>query len=239
MATREHTPRRRGWPSTYRVRTEELDRLFYATNHSDAEGMAARAVLADAFRERGLVSLANALDRFPRGQNFGHSLLREKVRRAIFGPQQRQSYTPRKPRREVLLAQIDDGPADAIDHWFIDSDYGRNYVFTMSVGYWPIRFLVRADDESSALEIAQEQWPNWFFDEVDAEDEEDPDFDFVDENDGVQPHPTKPGIWVRPTEEVHVRRARWIARGRVLESAGSGYRGTAYVPGRGIVEYVG
>ena len=256
---RPHARRRGGRPSAYAVRTNDLARLFYAANANEmnlapsrADDIATREVLADALEERGLTKLAMELRRFnalrrsePLGplrydsnRRFGDSLLREKVRRAIFGPQKRASYsttTTRKPRRGVLLADLgrQGGGVREVDRWFIDSDYGDNYVIEVSDGgYGSITFLVRADDESSALEIAEEQWPNWFFDEVDEPDED-------DENDYAMPHPTKEDVWIRPTDAaMYTYRPRWVARGRMLDGS-TGGSGTAYVPGHGVVEFRG
>ena len=258
---RPHAKRRGGRPSAYAVRTDDLARLFYDASKNEMEGapsragdIATREVLADAFEERGLTKLAMDLRRFnalrrsePLGplrydsnRSFGHSLLREKVRRAIFGPDAtaRLSYAKRKPRRHVLLADLGNprrgaGGVREIDRWFVDSNYGDNYVIEVSDGgYGSITFLVRADDESSAMEIAEEQWPWWFFDEVDEPDED-------DENDYAQPHPTKEDVWIRPTEAaMYIYRPRWVARGRVLDGS-TGGSGTAYVPGHGVVEFRG
>lgn len=244
-----------------------------------AGDIATREVLADALEERGLSKLATELRRFnlprrkaapPRSEpargrtlqqilsdqaeaergTFGGSFLREKIRRAIFGPQKRSFYDrgPQK-RRDILLADLGSGRRGGggireIDKWHVDSEYETYYVFEVSDGgYGSITFLVGAYDESSALEIAEEQWPDWFFDEVDHpnpdEDDEDEDI-YAEGNFEGQPHPTKEGVWVRPTENsMAVYRARWVARGRVIEPASVGSRGTAYVPSRGVVEYTG
>ena len=253
---RPHAKRRRGKPSAYAVRTDDLARLFYDTNKNEmdaapsrADDIAAREVLADAFEERGLTKLAMELRHFnafrqsePLGplpydsnRHFGRSLLRAKVERAIFGPQKRALYAARKPRRDVLLADLGrhGGGVREVDRWFVDSSYGDNYVIEVSDGgYGSITFLVRADDESSAIEIAEEQWPNWFFDEVDEPDED-------DENDYAMPHPTKEDVWIRPTDAaMYTYRPRWVARGRMLDSR-YGSSGTAYVPGHGVVEFRG
>ena len=258
-ARRVHAKRRRGKPSAYAVRANDLARLFYDADKNEMESASSRAgdiatreVLADALEERGLTKLAMELRRFnalrrnePLGplrydsnRHFGHSILREKVRRAIFGPQKRESYAAQKPRRDVLLADLGSprrggGGVREVDRWFIDSDYGDNYVIEVSDGgYGSITFLVRADDESSALEIAEEQWPDWFFDEVDEPDE-------GDENDYAMPHPTKEDVWIRPTDAaMYTYRPRWVARGRMLDSR-YGSSGTAYVPGHGVVEFRG
>ena len=262
MSGRPHARRRRGKPSAYAVRTSDLARLFYDANANEMEGapsragdIATREVLADALEERGLTKLAMELRRFnalrrsePLGplrydsdRNFGRSLLRAKVERAIFGPRQRASYAARKPRRDVLLADLGrrGGDVREVDRWFVDSDYGNNYVIEVSDGgYGSITFLVRADDDSSAIEIAEEQWPNWFFDEVDEPDEDEDSFgDMVYV--GAHPHPTKEGVWIRPTENpMYIYRPRWVARGRVLDGSTYG-SGTAYVPHHGVVEFRG
>ena len=255
---RPHAKRRGGKPSTYAVRTDDLARLFYDTVKNEmedapsrADDIATREVLADALEERGLTKLAMELRRFnalrrsePLGplrydsdRQFGRSLLRAKVERAIFGPQKRERYTARKPRRDVLLADLGRraGGVREIDRWFVDSSWGDNYVIEVSDGgYGSITFLVRADDESSAVEIAEEQWPDWFFDEVDEPDEDD-----ESNRADAQPHPTKEDVWVRPTEAaMYIYRPRWVARGRVLDGR-YGSSGTAYVPGHGVVEFRG
>ena len=259
---RPHAQRRGGKPSAYAVRTDDLARLFYDTNKNEMElapsragDIATREVLADALEERGLTKLAMELRRFNRlrrseplgplsydsDRKFGPSLLRQKIQRAIFGPRKRASYDTRKPVNVVLLADLGSrsrggrgGGVREVDRWFIDSDYGDNYVIEVSDGgYGSLTFLVRANDESSAIEIAEEQWPDWFFDEVDEPDED-------DDNSHAQPHPTKEGVWVRPTEDpMYIYRPRWVARGRVLDARWSGGSGTAYVPGRGTVEFRG
>lgn len=250
---RPHAQRRGGKPSSYVVRTNDLARLFYDANKNEmdlspsrAGDIATRDVLADALEERGLTKLAMELRHFnklrrsePLGplpydsnRKFGTSLLRQKIQRAIFGPQKRASYAARKPRRDVLLADLGrrGGGVREVDRWFIDSDYGVNYVIEVSDGgYGSITFLVRANDESSAMEIAEEQWPDWFFDEVDEPDED-------DDNNDAQPHPTKDGVWIRSTDaSMLIYNPRWVARGRVLDTRWSGGSGTAYVPGRGTV----
>ena len=256
---RLHARRRRGKPSTYAVRTDDLARLFYDANANEMElapsragDIATREVLADALEERGLMKLAMELRHFNRlrrseplgalpydsNRKFGSSLLREKVRRAIFGPQKRATYAARKPRHDVLLADLGSprrgaGGVREVYKWFVDSDYGDHYVIEVSDGgYGSIMFLVRAHDESSAIEIAEEQWPDWFFDEVDEPDED-------DENSYALPHPTKEDVWIRPTEgPMHIYRPHWVARGRVLDGSTYG-SGTAYVPGHGVVEFQG
>ena len=254
---RPHAKRRGGKPSAYAVRTSDLARLFYDTVKNEMElapsragDIATREVLADALEEHSLTKLAmelrcfNALRRseplgplpYDSDRKFGSSLLREKVRRAIFGPEKRASYAARKPRRDVLLADLGrrGGGVREVDRWFIDSDYGDNYVIEVSDGgYGSITFLVRADDESSAMEIAEEQWPDWFFDEVDEQNED-------DENTYAQPHPTREDVWIRPTDAaMHIYRPRWVARGRVLDGRWTGGSGNAYVQSRGVVEFRG
>ena len=217
-------PRRR---STYDVRSEDLDRLFYATT-KDEMGLEstrendrlARAILADALEERGMFDLARRLRQFPPNERFFHSLLREKVRRAIFGPQKRQSFTARKPIRDVLLAYI---PAPEsyfprppamwmdIGHVSQSGTGSRSYLFHTT---YDGRYLVRdAQNEGDALDVAMNNWPDIF-----VGDDDNPSDDFAVYRVG------------------DVRRARLLddipARGQRAY-----VRERAHVPNYGVVEF--
>ena len=160
--------------STYDARREDLARLFYDTTRDEMDlfaeprtnDIAARAVLADALEERGMTDLAQRLRRFPTRERFISSLLREKVRRAIFGPEKRASYAPRKPATEVLLAYVlPQGGWVEITHDLYEGNGPGTYLFhTAFDGRYLVRGAWSAED---ALDAARERWPNTFGEEDD------------------------------------------------------------------------
>ena len=202
--------------STYDVRSEDLARLFYDTIEDEVNlrtpptnDVAARAVLADALEERGLIDLAGRLRRFPARGRFSSSLLREKVRRAIFGPQKRESFTPRKPVVDVLLANIP-APQDyaRASLWMdvthsVEAGTGLRY-YLLHTAY-DGRYLVRdARSEDDAIDAAADRWPNVF-----GSDEDEPADDFA------------------------IYRVADVRRARLLDDA----RQRAFVPNYGVVEF--
>ena len=209
--------RRRGAPSTYDRRKLDIGQLFFESTWDEeslrptrANDVATRSVLADALEERGMGKLAGDLRRFPPDRGFHRSLLRQKIRRAIFGPQPRFSFTATKPERTVLLANTTRHGWLEIDRWLVDEAGGRDYVFITPVGYDHTVTFVRAADETSALEAAEEWWPNLFPDDDDEEDE---------------------GVFT----QIRVPRVVWA---RLISPAASGAPGEAYVDDRhGIVEF--
>lgn len=203
--------------STYDVRREDLARLFYDTTRDEMDmreprtnDIATRAVLADALEERGMKDLADRLRRFPARGRFFSSLLREKVRRAIFGPQKRQSFAPQKPVTDALLAYIP-APQDYRSRpsmWMkvtraIHAGVGpRSYLLRTA---YDGRYLVHeVRDEEEAIDMAQHEWPNVFP---------------VDEDD-------------MPADDFAIYRVGDARRARLLDD-----RGRAFVPNYGVVEF--
>lgn len=216
--------------TTYDKRRDDLAVLFYETVGDELYGrprtndIAARAVLADALEERGMIDLGERLRRFPADAPFSGSLLRAKVERAIFGPQSLAAArgSTRKPLAEVLLAYI---PAperqrprlDVMrlriygrDRIVVDGSGERAFLFHTS---YDGRYLVRdARSEEEAFEVARERWPHVFGADEDDE-HSDAFYDFS------------------------VYRVGDVRRARVINEPGQSFRGRAYVPAYGVVEY--
>lgn len=201
--------RRRGRPSTYELRRLGLSRLFYEMTQDEMDlrtsnvgDMAARAVMTDALEERGLHRLALTLRRWPPDKRLSGSLFHQKLRRAIFGPEQRQSYFTEKPKRRVLLALVGH-PGQVwlrVHRWHTEDSGGYPYLLERPLGNFSTNFLVVARNMEDALEAAQERWPNWFLDEEGE-----------------------------PEEDVHVERARRSDWGRVVDYDTAFVRGVGLV----------
>lgn len=208
-------------------------RLFYEMTDDEA---GARQAMADVLtRQIGAVELGRKLARWPSSQRLGGTLLHEKIRRAIFGPERRQSYAPRKPERKVLLVRPSGrGPRSPytgwvrVDRWHIDDPSAPGFFFAVPIGYTSatatMLVLSRGGAEDAA-EIAEEQWPHLMLDEIDPEDAE--------QRDDAQPHPTQPGVWVVPTLELYMdqvrnRDVRW---GRIVG------HDEAFIRGVGVVRF--
>ena len=207
---RDPARRRGGRPSTYDLRRLDLAELFSMTVRPSPVDVEARSVLADALELRGLHDLARDLRAWPRSARFYGSLLREKIQRAIYGPQPRHLYSPRKPERWVPLALLHpDVLPDAwlrIDRTYVDEPEGRDYVFFAPVGYNATRLHVRARSADGALEAAEEQWPRHFFS--------------VEDGEGSQV----------PREDISLERARAFRYGRLVNE------NQAFVPDFGVAD---
>lgn len=238
--------RRGGRPSTYELRRLDIGRLFYAMTDDERDvrrpndgDVAARAVMADALHERGMQRLAVQLLRWPRDKKLGGTIFHQKIRRAIFGPEKREFYGPRKPPSHVVLAQL--GPQLGsrwfrMDAWKVEDSDGVPWVIEVSMGFHSWFMLVVARDQDAALEIAEEKWPDLLFDEVDDDDlrTDEDGYDIDEYGRELFDHPTKRGVMVRRSENVGLHRARNVSWARVVDAD----RRQAYVPEVGIVEYM-
>ena len=217
---RDPARRRGGRPSTYELRRLDLAELFSMTARPPPVDAEARSVLADALEERGLHDLARDLRAWPRSARFYGSLLREKIQRAIYGPQPRHFYSPRKPERWVPLALLPpDVLPDAwlrIDRTYVDEPGGHDFVLFTPVGHDATRSHVRAISADVALEAAEERWPHHFFEEREEYDD--------DEDEGGASN-------VRvPREDIYIQRARAFRYGRPVNV------NQAFVPDFGVVD---
>lgn len=221
--------RTRSHPSTYEQRRIDIGRLFYDMTRDEMDlrrpndgDVAARLVMADALEERGMGRLARELRRWPRTRKLGGTLFHQKLRRAVMGPEERQTFSPRKPAKRVLLALLG-GEYLKVDRSLIEDSGGRDYVLGVPLGNFGIHFHVRARSEEDALEAAAERWPFYFLDELEEDDERMED---------AMPHPKKRGVWAVWTDGISLTRPAQVHVGRVVND-----RDEAFVPGVGIVGY--
>ena len=161
------------------------------------------------------------------------------VYRTVFGSSPKsmhQRVYPTKAKKTVLLAELG---SRGHTGWFqIDKmkgtpDYGKPWVIEVGMGYSSYYYLVWADNESDAIEIAEEEWPNEMFDEVDESDVGPLDSDGYPEDQDLHPHPSKRNHWVRSSENLHLSRAKRVAQGRIVPGHGN----QAHLKTGEIVEY--
>lgn len=221
------TKRRGGRPSVYAQRRERLDTLVWKLTRDElrdgqpsADDLGARAVLADALAESGNEPLARALNAWPRDRGLYRTALLRKIQAAVRGPVERSTLDPLPRPTKILLALVDPrAPWVQVDRNVGGPSDGEPFVVEMGQGYSSYYGLVWAPSIDDAYEIAEDAFPEHFFEEVDEGELE----ERGDEGD-VRPHPTKRGVWLVPDESAHyqtaIRRARRVMSARRLDRYG-------------------